>query len=81
MTAKIVIYGVDGVLLHTRQVILRSAGLRHTLMVAVDKLGKRNLRKQALSKQDAEISEANTKVLQTPASPLTFIATVQDSIQ
>jgi hypothetical protein len=114
MTARIVIYGVDGVLLHTRQVILLSAGLtslatseihevvdfvqtndhallvvcssvekhlREALLAAVDKIGRRDLRKLVLAKQVVDDSQGNARVLQTPASPLTFISTVQDSIQ
>jgi hypothetical protein len=114
MMARIVIYGVNDVLLHTRQAILRSTGLscaatadigdvvdlldtedpvllivcssvgrelRHTVISAVDELGKPNLRKLILSKQIADDAEGNTAVLLTPASPQTFISTVRESIQ
>jgi hypothetical protein len=114
MTARIVLYGVDGVLLNTRQTILSKAGLvskatsdiadvieflqtedptllvvcssverdlRQTLLAAVDKVATPNLRKLVLTKHLAEDRPENTKVLQTPASPQTFISTVQQAMR
>ena len=114
MTARIVIYGVDDVLLITRQAILSKAGLspratseigdvidflktddpvllvvcssvehtlRNTLLSAVDKVGKHNLRKLILAKHMGDEPQANTKMLQTPTSPQTFISIVREAIR